>query len=140
MADIVIACSTYAEVEGTFINIDGRVQHFLPAIVTNENRARMGLKMSRLDKFGAHNDSWTQHEERNCNPSWKIIRDIANSMGAAFNYKKSEDVFTDIAHHISNFAEMSYLLLDKYEGIKLGSARTPDPVGVNYVSHYMKPD
>jgi hypothetical protein len=35
---------------------------------------------------------------------------------------------------------MSYQLLDKYEGIKLGSAETPEQVGVNYVSHYMKPD
>ena len=140
MADIAIACSTYAEVEGTFINIDGRVQHFKPAVVTNENRAKMGLRMSRLDKFGAHNDRWTQHEERNCNPAWKIIRDIANSMGASLNYKKSEDVFTEISQRIANFNEMSYQLLDKYEGIKLGSAKTPEPVGVNYVSHYMKPD
>ncbi len=140
MADVVLACSTYAEVEGTFINIDGRVQHFAPAIVTNENRAQMGLKMSRLDKFGAHNDNWTQHEERNSKPSWKIIRDIANAMSGGLNYKKAEDVFNDISQHLSNFNGMSYHLLDKYEGIKLGMSKTPELVGVNYVSHFMKPD
>jgi len=84
MADIVIACSTYAESEGTYINIDGRVQHFKPAIVTNET-GKMGQKMSRWDKFGSHNDKWTQHETRNCNPGWKIIRDISNSMGMAMS-------------------------------------------------------
>ncbi|HOV92537.1 MAG TPA: 2Fe-2S iron-sulfur cluster-binding protein [Candidatus Kapabacteria bacterium] len=140
MADIVIACSTYAESEGTYINIDGRVQHFKPAIVTNENRAKMGQKMSRWDKFGSHNDKWTQHETRNCNPGWKIIRDISNSMGMAMSYKKTEDVFTEISQHISNFRDMNYHSLDNYEGIKLGGAKNPEPVGINYVSHFMKPD
>ncbi|HRS01838.1 MAG TPA: 2Fe-2S iron-sulfur cluster-binding protein [Bacteroidota bacterium] len=140
IANIIIAYSTYAEVEGTFINFEGRVQHFKPAITTSENRAKMGLKMGRLDIFGSHNDKWTQHEIRDCNPGWKIIRDIANSMGLAMNYKKVEDVFNDISQHISNFKDMNYSLLDKYEGIKLGGAKNPEPVGINYVSHFMKPD
>jgi predicted molibdopterin-dependent oxidoreductase YjgC len=61
-------------------------------------------------------------------------------MGASLNYKKTEDVFNEISQHFANFNEMSYPLLDKYEGIKLGSGKIPEPMGVNYVSHYMKPD
>ena len=36
-ADLVLPASTYAESEGTFTNIAGRVQHFKSALVTREN-------------------------------------------------------------------------------------------------------
>jgi len=140
IANVTFALSTYAEVEGTFTNINGRVQHFTPAVVTKENLHRMGMKMSRLDKFGAHNDHWTQKEIRDCKPGWKIITLIANSMGASWQFKTAKDVFNELAKQVHPFNGMSYELIDKHQGLVLGRANHPDEVLVNYVSHYMKPD
>lgn len=140
LANVTFALSTYAEIEGTFTNVDGRVQHFTPAIVTKENLHRMGMKMSRLDKFGSHNDHWTQKEHRDCKPGWKIITQIANSMGASWHFKTVNDVFYEITKQVHSFNGMSYDLIDKHQGLVLGKANRPDEVLVNYVSHYMKPD
>jgi len=139
-ADIVFASSTYAESEGTIINVEDRVQHFEPALVTQENLRYMGMKMSRLDKFGAQNDRWTQHEIRKCRQDWRILQALANKMGASWNYKKSEDVFDDITSAYEQLKGMSYELLDEYQGIKLGKASAPDPKFPVYESHRMKPN
>lgn len=138
-ADVVLPASTYAEEEGTFINKDGRVQHFEPVLVTRENYRFMGMKMSRLDKFGAFNDRWTSHELRNCRPSWKITKGIAKYFGKEFEYKSAEQVFDDIAASNENFKGMSYELLNEYQGLVLGRAGSPDPKIRNYESHVMKP-
>ncbi|MEJ5244988.1 MAG: molybdopterin-dependent oxidoreductase [Bacteroidota bacterium] len=140
IADVVFASSYFAESEGTFINIDNRVQYFEPALVTTENLHRMGMKMSRLDKFGAANDRWTQKELRNCRPAWKVLSLLASHFSVNFNYNKSEDVFNDIAHNVGSFNGMSYRLLKKHQGIILGKSSNPDPVLHNYESHYMKPN
>lgn len=140
IADVVFASSYFAESEGTFVNIDKRVQYFEPALVTSENLHRMGMKMSRLDKFGAPNDRWTQKELRNCRPAWKVLNMLASQLSVNFNYNKAEDVFNDIAHNIGQFNGMSYRLLKKHQGIILGKASNPDPVLHNYESHYMKPN
>jgi len=138
-AHIVFATSTYAEVEGTYINRKNRVQHVSPALVTRENRASMGMKMSRLDKFGAPNDRWTQHEDRNSRQSWRIITALANKMGAGWTYKKSEDIFREIATSIEDFKALDYAKLDRHQGIQLGKGNNPDPIKVNYHSHTLKP-
>ena len=138
-ADLVLPSSTYAEIEGTYINFENRVQHFEPALVTSENLRYMGMKMSRLDKFGAHNDRWTQHVNRNCKQVWKIIQGIANKLGSNWNYKRSEDVFTEIEANFEDFKGMSYELLDEYQGIKLSNSSNPDEKVNYYESHYMKP-
>ncbi len=138
-ADIILPAATFAEAEGTFVNKDKRVQHFSPAIVTKDNLRIMGMKMSRLDKFGAFNDRWTQHEMRNCKQSWKVISMIAKGFGANFNYKNSEEVFEDLSIHISSFHNMNYDKLDEFSGIKLNMGNNPDPKVNHYQSHSMKP-
>jgi NADH-quinone oxidoreductase subunit G len=139
-ADILFPTSVYAEIEGTFTNINKRIQHFEPALVTGENLRIMGLKMSRLDKFGSHNDRWTQHEHRYTRQSWRIIQKLANCLGTKWNYRKSEDVFNDIALHIPSFKGMSYELLDEYRGLVFNKTDKPEPVGWKYVSHVFKPE
>lgn len=140
IADVTFALSTFAEIEGTFTNIDGRVQHFTPAVVTKENLHRMGMNMSRLDKFGSHNDHWTQKEARDTKPAWRIVTQIANSMGASWSYKTVNDVFNELSKQVHQFNGMSYDLIDKHQGLILGRANRPEEVLVNYESHYMKPD
>lgn len=139
-ADIVFPATTFAESEGTFVNVDGRVQHFTPALVTRGNMRFMGMKMSRLDKFGAFNDRWTRFEYRDARQSWEILQMIANKFGAGWNYQKSEDIFNEIATHIDAFKGMSYQLLDLHRGIILGKSKSPDPIVRVYESHYMKPE
>jgi formate dehydrogenase major subunit len=139
-ADIVFPVTTFAESEGTFVNVNRRVQHFKPALVTKNNLRFMGMKMSRLDKFGAFNDRWTRFEYRDVKQSWEVLQLIANKLGAGWNYKTSADVFNEIALHIAEFKGMTYELLDEHLGIVLGKSKTPDPKVTIYESHFMKPD
>ena len=138
-ADVVLPASTFAEIEGTYTNKDGRVQHFTPALVTKENLRYMGMKMSRLDKFGADNDRWTNHELRDSKQSWKILHSIAKVLGKDWNYTQSSQIFTEIAENITGFNDMDYKKLDEYQGLILGKGNNPDPKTVNYISHYLKP-
>ena len=138
-ADVLIATSTFAEIEGTYTNKDRRVQHFEPVLVTNENRRVMGMKMSRLDKFGSFNDKWTQHEIRNCRQSWRSILNIAKFLGAKWDYKKSEDVFDEIVEKIEAFKDMNYDKLIEFQGLVLDKGENPDPKLWNYQSHYLTP-
>lgn len=138
-AEIVFPASTYAESEGTYTNINGRVQHFEPALVTKENLRTMGMKLSRWDAFGEKNDRWTKHELRSCRQSWKILSDLGKQYGKDWDYKKSKEVFNELAQNISEFNSMDYNLLDKHQGVELGKAANPDPVVINYTSHKLKP-
>lgn len=139
-SDLVLPASTFAEIKGTYTNKDKRVQLLHPALVTKENRIRMGMKMSRWDSFGAFNDRWTRHEQRNCRQSWRIITGIAAELGAKWNYTESEHVFNQIESKVPGFKGMSYEIIEEYQGIVLGKAENPDPKLNNYVSHVMKPD
>ncbi len=139
-ADIVFSAATYAELEGSYTNFQGRVQHLAPAIVTGENERRMGMKMSRLDKFGAFNDRWTQGERRNCRTSWLPILQVAMQLGADWTYHKVEDIFDEMAQKLDGFQGMSYDLLQKRRGVIIGQADQPETLAVEYESHFMKPN
>lgn len=139
LAHIVLPVSTYAEIEGTYVNKDKRVQHFAPALTTKENLRFMGMKMSRLDKFGAPNDRWNQHELRDCKQSWKILYLLSKHFGLNYHYTKSEDIFKEIVEKIPSFKHMSYDKLDEYFGLVLNKGDKPDPKIWHYQSHNMKP-
>lgn len=119
-ANVALASASYAETEGTMTNFQQIVQHFTPALVIGENMRYMGLKMSRLDKFGADNDRWNQHEKRDLRSDWRIIQAISNKLSATWSYTNAEDVFNEITHINPNFKNMTYDKLDKYNGIKIG--------------------
>ena len=109
LADIVLPSSTYAEKNGTFTNLQGRVQRIRPSVATLEqDRALDGFAMSRLDKFGSQFDRWAKGAKRDARPPWRIIAGIALLMGSKFKYQTAEDVFSDIATHVDAFHGMSY--------------------------------
>ena len=139
VASAVFGASTYAESEGSYTNLHGRVQHFTPAVVTAENLRRMGMKMSRLDRFGAQNDRWTQGEKRDCRQVWQILQGIANACDAGWNYTSSSAVFADISATVKGFEGMNYEVLDHRHGVVLHKINEPEPAEVIYESHYMKP-
>lgn len=108
-ADVVFASSAYAEKHGTFTNFEGRVQRNRPAVSTLEHdRVLDGMSLSRLDKFGAHNDKWTRGIKRDTRASWRIINSIATILGAKWKYNRCEEVFDEIASTIPHFKGLSY--------------------------------
>lgn len=109
-ADVLFPASTFAEKHGTFVNFEGHLQRFYPAVTTKEmNRALEGMSMSRLDKFGTKFDKWAgAHKKYDAHPSWRILSDISGRMGVKMNYKMAEEVFDDIAGKIDKFKGLDY--------------------------------
>ncbi len=100
-ATVVFPESTYAEINGTFVNFQNRVQRIKPAVVTLEQERLIGeYSISRLDKFGAQNDTWSHGTRYNARPTWKILTKIAKSLGYDFKFENSEDVFIELCSKI----------------------------------------
>jgi NADH-quinone oxidoreductase subunit G len=108
-ATVVFPGTTYAEMNGTFVNFQGRIQRIRPAVATIEEERLPGeFAMSRLDKFGAQNDRWTRGYKYNARPVWMVITQLANALGGNFDYENAEDVFDDIANKIPAFSGLDY--------------------------------
>jgi NADH-quinone oxidoreductase subunit G len=119
-ADAILSSSTYAEKHGTFVNFQRRVQRIRPAVATVEHdRALDGFEMSRLDKFGAHNDRWMKGIKHDARSTWRILTSVASAMGARWKFNSADDVFNEIASTINEFQGMSYSKLG-ITGIMLG--------------------
>jgi NADH-quinone oxidoreductase subunit G len=111
-ATVILPDSTYAEINGTFVNFQGRVQRVRPAVATLEQERLLGeYSLSRLDKFGAQNDSWTKGVKFNSRPAWKVIAQIAKAMGKDFGYDNTEEVFDDMASKVPELSGMDYELI-----------------------------
>jgi formate dehydrogenase alpha subunit len=78
-ADVLLPQPTFAESQGTFVNIEGRVQHFEAAIpAPSETR-----------------------------PGWQIIGTLARMMGmAGFAFQTVSDVLRDLAKRVRTFGEL----------------------------------
>jgi len=108
-ATVIFPASSYAEINGTFVNFEGRVQRIRPAVAALEQERLPGeFAVSRLDKFGAQNDSWTHGTRFNARPVWKVITQLAKVMGSDFGYETTEDVFDDMTAKIPALTGMSY--------------------------------
>ena len=84
-ADVVLPLASFAEMNGTFTNIERRVQRVFP-MMTVEDDERI---------------------------PWKMFKSIASKLKIdGFEYKKSEDVFAEITGKIRNYNGMSYDLLE----------------------------
>lgn len=126
LADVVLSSATYAEKHGTFTNFQGRVQRIRPAVATLEvDRALDGLAMSRLDKFGAHNDRWTKGPRRDARPSWRILKSVAVALGAKWKYNTVEDVFNEIAQTVEPYKGLSYLRIGSKGASVSQTVKTP---------------
>ena len=108
-ASIVLPTSTYAEINGTFVNFENRIQRLRPAVATLEEERIIGeFSMSRLDKFGALNDRWTHGTKFNSRPGWKILKLIAKAMGHGFLFENSEEVFIELCSTIPELNGYDY--------------------------------
>jgi len=100
-ASVVLPEATYAEVNGTFVNFQNRVQRIRPAVqVMEQERLIEDFSLSRLDKFGEPNDRWTHGTKINAKPTWKILKQIAKILGHNFFFDNSEEVFIELCDSI----------------------------------------
>jgi NADH-quinone oxidoreductase subunit G len=119
-ASVLFPASTYAEINGTFVNFQNRVQRIRPAVAALEQERLPGeFAVSRLDKFGSWNDKWTRGTRFDARPVWKVLTQIAKAMGHDFSYETTEDVFDDIASKVPEFSGMSYELIGTH-GVTIG--------------------
>ncbi|MBN1632800.1 MAG: (2Fe-2S)-binding protein [Ignavibacteria bacterium] len=108
-SDVVFALSTYAEINGTFINFANRIQKIRPAITSLEQERLIGeFSMSRLDKFGAHNDRWTHGKKFNSRPGWKILMQLAKILNHDFKFENSEEVFIEFCNTVKGLEGLDY--------------------------------
>jgi formate dehydrogenase major subunit len=91
MADVVLpAAASWCETEGTFVNSERRVQR-VRKVVEPPGEARP-------DEF--------------------ILRDIANRMGAGWDFETAEDIWNEVRRLAPKFSGISYERLEKYGGIQ----------------------
>lgn len=84
-ADVVLPATCYAEKEGTFTNTERRVQRVRKAVEAPGE--------ARLD--------------------WQILCDVANRLGANFNYSSAFEIFEEIRNVIPSYAGITYDRIDK---------------------------
>ena len=77
-AHVILPATTFAEMDGTFTNLEGRVQRAHQAIPP--------VGQSR--------------------PGWRILRDVANQMGGEWQYESASDVMAEIAAEVPAYAEV----------------------------------
>jgi NADH-quinone oxidoreductase subunit G len=118
---VVMPLSTYAEINGTFVNFQNKVQRIRPAVASLEKERLPGeFSMSRLDKFGAHNDRWTHGTRFNSRPGWKIIKQLAKVFGSDFAFETSEEVFEELSNTVEGMGGYDYDSVG-HEGVTVGS-------------------
>jgi len=109
LADLIFPAATFAEKNGTFVNINGMVQRIRPAVsVIEQDRALDGMSMSRLDKFGTQWDRWASGKKINALPTWKILTLVAKAIGGKFKFNMAEEIFSEMANSIEAFKNLDY--------------------------------
>jgi predicted molibdopterin-dependent oxidoreductase YjgC len=91
LADVVLpAAASWAETDGTFVNGERRVQR-VRKIVEPPGEARDDLF---------------------------VLRDIANRLGAGWDFETAEEVWDEVRQLAPNFSGISYERIDRYGGIQ----------------------
>jgi NADH-quinone oxidoreductase subunit G len=80
LADLILPAATYAEVDGTFTNFEGRVQKINAA----------------LEPLGESL------------PAWQIVCKLANAAGQHYDYESAEAVFAELTQTVTEFELLNY--------------------------------
>lgn len=108
-ANVLFADACYAEINGTFVNFQNRVQRIRPSVTALDQERLIGeYSVSRWDKFGAPNDRWTHGKKFNARPAWKVIKNMASMMGHSFGFEDSEEVFMELSNTIPGMEGYDY--------------------------------
>jgi predicted molibdopterin-dependent oxidoreductase YjgC len=100
-ADLVLPGASYAEVDGTFVNFEGRVQ-----------RLRKALEPLA-----------------DARSTWKLIQDLAAGQGLIWKNKRSEDVFAALSLESAAFKGLTYTALEPHGKIWNAATAAAQPAG-----------
>ena len=108
-ADVVLPRATFAEKDGTFTNLERRIQRLKPGRDLPENGAR---------------------------PEWRVICDVAHKMGApGFLLASPSETMDEIARVAPVYANVSYRALDNQGGLVFKTdLKSPQPTQMLYAS------
>ncbi len=111
-ADVVLPASPSLENEGTFTSTERRIQRLYEVMAP--------LEGSR--------------------PDWQIIQDIANRLGANWNYRHPSEIYTEIAALTPLFAGVTYERLEGYKSLHWPVAADGTDEPLLYTKRFPFPD
>jgi formate dehydrogenase major subunit len=111
-ADVVLPACPSLEKEGTFTSTERRIQRLYQVFDP--------LPGSR--------------------PDWKIIQDVANRLGANWNYRHPSEVMSEIASVTPMFAGVSYERLEGYKSLQWPIAADGTDQPLHYTKRFALPD
>ena len=111
-ADVILPASPSPEKEGTFTSTERRIQRLYQV-------------------FEPLGDS---------RPDWKIIQDIANRLGANWNYSNPADVYREIASLTPLMAGVTYERLEGYKTLQWPVAEDGSDQSLLYTEKFALPD
>lgn len=111
-ADVVLPACPSLEKEGTFTSTERRIQRIYQVFEP--------LSGSR--------------------PDWRVIQDVANRLGANWNYEHPSEVMTEIASVTPMFAGVSYERLEGYKSLQWPVAADGTDQPLHYTKRFALPD
>jgi len=111
-ADVVLPASPSLEKEGTFTSTERRVQRLYQVLEPMEG--------SR--------------------PDWRIIQDVANRLGAGWNYGHPSEIYREIAALTPMFAGVTYERLEGYKSLQWPVAEDGTDQPLLYTKEFAFPD
>jgi formate dehydrogenase major subunit len=111
-ADVVLPGAPSLEKEGTFTSTERRIQRLYQALEPLES----------------------------CRPDWKIVQDIANRLGAGWNYQHPSEVMDEIASLTPMFAGVNYDRLEGYKSLQWPVAADGTDEALLYTQRFPFPD
>ena len=111
-ADVVLPAAPSLEKDGTFTSSERRIQRLYQVFEPLEG----------------------------CRPDWQIIRDVANHMGADWNYQHPSEVMDEIAALAPMFAGVTYERLEGYKSLQWPVAPDGSDQPLLYTKEFFFPD
>ena len=111
-ADVIFPASPSLEKEGTFTSTERRIQRLYQVLEP--------LKGSR--------------------PDWQIVQDVANSLGAGWNYQHPSEIYDEIASLTPLFAGVTYERLEGYKSLQWPVAADGTDELLLYTKNFAFPD
>ena len=111
-ADLILPASPSLEKDGTFVSTERRIQRLYKA----------------LEPLG------------NSLPDWEILQNIANRLGAGWEYKHPSDVMAEVARLTPIFAGVTYERMEGYKSLQWPVAADGTDTPLCYVNGFAFPD
>jgi formate dehydrogenase major subunit len=111
-ADVVLPATPSLEKEGTFTSTERRIQRLYEVF----------------------------EPLAGCRPDWQIIRDVANQLGAGWNYQHPSEIMDEIASLTPLFAGVTYDRLEGYKSLQWPVAADGSDQPLLYTKEFFFPD